>query len=130
MEGNNHIYSFKERNQNLFLYLFIQSQSQTGSQELTDEALDAQYVVDHVLTNTDRFLEGHVSGAFRVWHVIFIVSAALLTTSMSTDHMYLFNSSTKNRGLLKGFLEFFHAWLKMVSYQRLLNRPGRGRISS
>jgi hypothetical protein len=51
---------------------------------LTEEFLNLNYVTNHVLTNTDRFLENQLTGSFRTWHVIFIVSAAVLVAGKSS----------------------------------------------
>ena len=42
--------------------------------------LDMKYVEENVLTNTDRFLEEHITGSFRTWHVILIASTILTVT--------------------------------------------------
>ena len=51
--------------------------------EIPDSDLDWEYVKDNILTNTDLFLEKPVTenGALRTWHLIFIISGALMVTS-------------------------------------------------
>ena len=50
-------------------------------EELSDQALDRMYVEENVLTNTDRFLEDHVTGSLRVWHLVLIVAGGVLVAS-------------------------------------------------
>lgn len=40
--------------------------------------MDYDYLVENVLTNTDRFLENKISGQFKAWHLIFFISAGTL----------------------------------------------------
>ena len=50
--------------------------------EIPDSDLDKEYVKTNVLTNTDLFLENRVGlGELRTWHLIFIISGALMVTS-------------------------------------------------
>jgi hypothetical protein len=57
---------------------------QAETESLSDSFLDAKYVLEQVLTNTDRLLEEPLAsaGGFRLWHVMLIVMAAILTASM------------------------------------------------
>ena len=50
-------------------------------EELSDYSLDQMYVDDNVLTNTDRFLEDHITGSLRAWHLILIVAGGVMVTS-------------------------------------------------
>ena len=43
--------------------------------------LNQKYVEDHVLTNTDRFLEEHITGSFRKWHLILMITSGILGLS-------------------------------------------------
>ena len=47
-------------------------------EELSDQSLDRMYVEENVLTNTDRFLEGHMTGSLRAWHLLLIVSGGVM----------------------------------------------------
>ncbi len=50
------------------------------SKEMSEEELNLRFVSKQ-LTETDKILEQEVTGALRVWHIIFIVCAAILATS-------------------------------------------------
>ena len=52
--------------------------------EIPDKQLDEKYVENNVLTNTDRFLEKEVfgEGTLRTWHLIIIISGAVLITGI------------------------------------------------
>ena len=53
--------------------------------DYSEEELDYEYVVQNVLTNTDRFLEGDIFARnLKTWHVIFFVSAGTLVASNVT----------------------------------------------
>lgn len=49
--------------------------------DISDEAMDYDYVVENVLSNTDLFLENRITGKLKAWHLIFIVSAGTLVAS-------------------------------------------------
>ena len=63
---------------------------QFDMEELSDQALDRMYVEENVLTNTDRFLEDHVTGSLRVWHLVLIVAGGVLVASKK---LYLYKFS-------------------------------------
>ncbi len=87
--------------------------SSTATEQLSDDELDRRFVVEHVLTQTDLFLEDKVgSGGFRVWHVIFIVSATVLTAIVAINCFVRIRiprtkseieANAKRRALLKNF---------------------------
>ena len=54
--------------------------------------LDMKYVEENVLTNTDRFLEEHITGSFRTWHVILIASTVLTVTGVERSFPKAANS--------------------------------------
>ena len=64
---------------------FLRCTFQASNEAIEDETLNMKFVVDNVLTNTDLFLENHLSGSFRTWHVILIISAAFLTASRTPN---------------------------------------------
>ena len=54
---------------------------QIGIIDVSDDYMEAEYVAENILTNTDRFLEDKITGQFKAWHLILFVSAGTLVAS-------------------------------------------------
>eukprot|EP00094_Tigriopus_californicus_P005311 TCALIF_05120-PA protein Name:"Protein of unknown function" AED:0.01 eAED:0.01 QI:33/1/1/1/1/1/3/92/153 len=102
---------------------------------MSEDALNMKYVVQNVLTNTDRFLEDHLSGSFRVWHVILIISVTFMI-AICTISCFVrvriprtkteIEANAKRRALLKDFRlklkELKAADLDEMDYRRALDK--------
>ena len=76
--------------------------------DMSEESLNYDYVVENVLTKTDRFLEKKVSGEMKTWHLIFFISSGILVLS-----------KYKLRYLHKSFyfICFSHDHVLLISYE-------------
>ncbi|TRY79511.1 hypothetical protein TCAL_05120 [Tigriopus californicus] len=102
------------------------NETESGTGEMSEDALNMKYVVQNVLTNTDRFLEDHLSGSFRVWHVILIISVTFMIAIRIPRTKTEIEANAKRRALLKDFRlklkELKAADLDEMDYRRALDK--------
>ena len=84
-------------------------------EELSDQALDRMYVEENVLTNTDRFLEDHVTGSLRVWHLVLIVAGGVLVASKK---LYLGFNDLCSIVMKVKLISLAQSWLQLYSIRR------------